>query len=212
MGWQRESELCYWDRMNGFVVRLCPWLANPSRTSPFTPPSLESTLAEGPTDWKCSESLFFSKVHVWPGTKYPSTNLPLDSCGLVWAEATGQLREGKILLWTGIRPPFSVVMTLPAFFYAALQIFKSCCRSSMGLFSPLRCSAIHRSCSRPRLFGVVTCSWIGGVPSQRFRVRFWALEGDILGGLPPKGCSCSEFVHADGTDPEPGWHHCERTL
>ena len=33
-----------------------------------------------------------------PLSKCPSTNLPLDSCGLVQTEAAGELREGKFPL------------------------------------------------------------------------------------------------------------------
>lgn len=52
-------------------------------------------------------------MRVWPWSADP----PLDSCGLAWAEATRRLSEGKILLSTGGRPLFSVVMTLPGFFF-----------------------------------------------------------------------------------------------
>lgn len=37
-----------------------------------------------------------------------------------------------------------------------------------------------------------------------FFLRFWALEGDVSRRLPPKSC---KVVHADSTNPEPGWHH-----
>lgn len=78
----------------------------------------------------------------------------------------------------------------------------------MGLFSPLHCSANHRAGFHLRFFGAVTCTWIGGVPSQRFLLRFWALEGDVSRSLPPKKLQLQrEIVHADSLNPEPGWHH-----
>lgn len=141
-------------------------------------PSLESTLAEGPTDWKCSESLLFQRC---TSGLEPSTREPIYHwIPAVWSGPRPQddSERGKFFLNWHSATLFSSNDFTSIFFMQRAR-YLSCCRSSMGLFSPLRCSASHRACSRPRLFGVVMCSWIGAVPSQRFRLMFWALEGDI---------------------------------
>lgn len=149
-----------------------------------------------------------SKVRVWPRIKYPSTNPPLDSCGLVWAEATRRLREGKILLSTGGLPLFSVVMTLPAFsFFFFSWYLRAVAGAAWDYSHRFTALQIIEPAHISGSFGAVTCIWIGRVPSQRFLLRFWALEGDVLRSLPPKSCSCSKAVHADNTNPEPGWRH-----
>lgn len=45
-------------------------------------------------------------MHVWPWIKCPSTNPPLDSCGLVKAEPTGEFKRGKFPLnWRSATVP-----------------------------------------------------------------------------------------------------------
>lgn len=148
-----------------------------------------------------------SKVRVWPWIKHPSANSPLDSCGLVWAEATRRPREGKILLSTGGLPLFSVVMTLPAFFFFHTQYLRAVAGAAWDYshrFAALQIierAHVSGSPARWHALGSVACR------RSIFFLRFWALEGDVSRRLPPKSCSCSKVVHADSTNPEPGWHH-----
>lgn len=154
-----------------------------------------------------------SKVRVWPWIKDPSANPPLDSCGLVWAEATRRLREGKILLSTGGLPLFSVVMTLPAFFF--VFFFSKRRTRYLGAVAGAAWDYFHRF-TAPQIIAPAHISgssawWraLGSVVCRRsvFFWGFWALEGDVSWSLLPKSCSCSEVVHADSTNSEPGWHH-----
>lgn len=124
----------------------------------YIPPSLELTLPVGPTGrLKTLPIIAFERCTSGLGS---STRAPIhrSTAGFLRSRLgrghqTTQRGENSSPNWQPATlfssNDFTSVFFF-LFFSAADSIFRSCCRSSLGLFSPLHCSANHRAASRLR--------------------------------------------------------------